>query len=145
MPSVTKNAKELKFYLRFLVLTGAREQEALKVRWQDVDLRSQQVTIGADGDTKNSRHRAVNFTPELKCLTCTRWPKTDRQIVLFCSRVRNEAEQDIPAKSLRESFKLARLKAGLPWVGFHDFRHLFASICVMRLHRLRNRCTLARA
>ena len=46
VPSVTKNARELKFYLRFLVLTGAREQEALKVGWQDVDFGNQQVTIG---------------------------------------------------------------------------------------------------
>jgi integrase len=46
VPSVTKNARELKFYLRFLVLTGAREQEALKVGWQDVDFGHQQVTIG---------------------------------------------------------------------------------------------------
>ena len=66
VPKVTKNARELKFYLRFLCLTGCREQEALKVRWSDVDLWNQQVTIGADADTKNSKHRIVNFTPELK-------------------------------------------------------------------------------
>jgi integrase len=35
--SVTKNADLLKFYLRFLALTGAREKEALRVRWEDVD------------------------------------------------------------------------------------------------------------
>ena len=40
-------------------------------------------------------------------------------------------ERDIAAKSLRESFKLVRLNAGLPHVGFHDFRHFFASQCVM--------------
>ena len=36
------------------------------MRWQEVDLWNQQVTIGADGDTKTGRHRAANFTPELK-------------------------------------------------------------------------------
>lgn len=36
--------------------------------WQEVDLWNQQVTIGAAGDTKTGRHRAVNFTPELKGL-----------------------------------------------------------------------------
>jgi integrase len=68
VPKVTKNAQALKFYIRFLVLTGAREQEALKVRWQDVDLWNQQLTIGADADTKNSHHRVVNFSAELKSL-----------------------------------------------------------------------------
>ncbi len=130
VPKVTKNARELKFYVRFLCLTGCREQEALKVRWSDVDLWNQQLTIGADADTKNSKHRIVNFTPELKDLLHkmneSRAPDSS---FLFPSPQRGE--RDIAAKSLRESFKLARLKAGLPHIGFHDFRHFFASQCVM--------------
>jgi integrase len=130
VPKVTKNAGELKFYLRFLCLTGCREQEALKVRWSDVDLWNQQVTIGADADTKNSKHRIVNFTPEPKELLHemneTRAPDSS---FLFPSPQRGE--RDIPAKTLRESFKLVRKEAGLPHVGFHDFRHFFASQCVM--------------
>ena len=39
--------------------------------------------------------------------------------------------KDIPAKSLRESFNLARKQAGMEWVGFHDLRHFFASRAVM--------------
>jgi integrase len=39
--------------------------------------------------------------------------------------------KNIHAKSLRESFRLVRAAAGLPWVGFHDLRHFFASQCVM--------------
>ena len=129
-PKVTKNAQELRFYIRFLVLTGCREQEALKVRWQEVDLWNQQVTIGADGDTKTGRHRAVNLTLELKELlhemSATRAPDSS---FLFPSPQRGD--RDIPAHSLRESFKMVRAKAKLPWVGFHDFRHFFASQCVM--------------
>jgi integrase len=64
----TKNADLLKFYLRFLALTGAREKEALRIRWVDVDFEKRFVTVGADADTKNSRSRTVNFTPELKIL-----------------------------------------------------------------------------
>ena len=37
MPGATKNADLLKFYLRFLALTGAREKEALRIRWADVN------------------------------------------------------------------------------------------------------------
>ena len=28
-------------------------------------------------------------------------------------------------------FKMARKAAGLDWVGFHDLRHYFCSVCVM--------------
>jgi integrase len=131
VPKVTKNAQELRFYLRFLLLSGAREAEALRVRWQDVDLWNQQVTIGADGDSKNRKFRAVNFSGELKDLLhemeAARAPDSS---FLFPSPQRGE--RDIAARSLRESFKLVREKARLPHVGFHDFRHFFASMCVMR-------------
>jgi integrase len=38
---------------------------------------------------------------------------------------------DIHGRSLRESLRLVRSAAGLPWVGFHDLRHFFASQCVL--------------
>ncbi len=33
--------------------------------------------------------------------------------------------------TFRNSLRLVRAKAGLPWFGFHDLRHYFASMCVM--------------
>ena len=48
-PDVTKNSDLMRFYLRFLALTGSREKEALRVRWDDVDVTTRQVTVGADG------------------------------------------------------------------------------------------------
>ena len=67
-PDATKNADLLKFYLRFLALTGAREKEALRIRWTDVDFQKRLVTIGADAASKSGHHRTVNFTPELDSL-----------------------------------------------------------------------------
>jgi integrase len=129
-PEVTKNADLLKFYLRFLALTGAREKEALRIRWADVDFEKRFVTIGADADTKNAQHRTVNFTPELheilRDMSAARPPDSS---FLFPSPQRGP--KDIPAHSLRESFRLVRSKAKMPWVGFHEFRHFFASQCVM--------------
>jgi integrase len=129
-PSVTKNAALLKFYLRFLTLTGAREKEALAIRWEDVDFHRGLVTIGADGSAKTGRHRSVNFSGELESLLheMAGFRPPDSSF-LFPSPQRGE--RDIAAHSLRESFKLVRSKAGLPWVGFHDLRHFFASQCVM--------------
>jgi len=39
--------------------------------------------------------------------------------------------RDEHARSFRESLKIARKAADLEWVGFHDLRHYFCSICVM--------------
>jgi integrase len=39
--------------------------------------------------------------------------------------------RDEHAKSFRESLKIARKAARLEWVGFHDLRHYFCSVCVM--------------
>ena len=44
-----KNAEQFADYLRFLAYSGAREQEALKIRWEDVDFKNARVTIGAGG------------------------------------------------------------------------------------------------
>jgi integrase len=127
---VTKNAELLHYYLRFLALTGAREKEALRIRWEDVDCAKGFVTIGADADTKNAQHRTVNFTPELRALfqdmIAARPPDSS---FLFPSPQRGP--KDIAAHSLRESFKLVRSKARMSRVGFHDFRHFFASQCIM--------------
>jgi integrase len=126
----TKNADLLKFYLRFLALTGAREKEALRIRWTDVDFENRQATIGADGSAKNARHRSVNFSGELESLLreMAGFRPSDSSF-LFPSPQRGP--KNIHAKSLRESFRLVRAAAGLPWVGFHDLRHFFASQCVM--------------
>lgn len=40
-----KNAVQVADYLRFLAYSGSREQEALHVRWEDVDLEGGRVTI----------------------------------------------------------------------------------------------------
>jgi integrase len=121
--SVTKNAELLKFYLRFLALTGAREKEALRVRWEDVDFERRFVTIGANADTKNARARSVNFSGELEPLLHEmNGGRPPDSSFLFPSPQRGER---IFTPSLRESFTLVRVAAGLSWAGFHDLRRFF--------------------
>jgi integrase len=128
--AVTQNAEEVRFFLRFLTLTGAREQEALAVARRDVDFTNRLLTIGADGESKNSRSRTVNFSPELESLLqeLEAWLPPDTSW-LFPSPQRGR--RDTHAKKLRDSFNLVRAKAELPRVGFHDLRHYFCSVCVM--------------
>ena len=126
----TKNADLLRFYLPFLALSGAREKEALAVRWEDVDFENRQVTIGADAGSKNARHRRVNFSGELEALL-TEMHEGRQPDSSFVFPSPQRGPKDIPARSLRESFRLVRSKAEMPWVRFHDCRHFFASQSVM--------------
>ncbi len=125
-----RNSAELRFYLRFLALTGAREQEALCVARRDVNFERRFVTVGADCASKNNRSRAVDFSPELETLLkeLEAWLPPDTSW-LFPSPQRGSS--DVHAKTLRESLKLVRKTAALEWVGFHTMRHFFASQCVM--------------
>jgi integrase len=127
---VTQNGEQFADYIRFLQFTGAREKEALRVKWSDVDLAGGRLTIGADGDTKNHKGRTVDFNPKLaallKAMHKRRAPDSEW---LFPSPQRGE--KDIPARSFRESLNLVRAAAGLPKFGFHDCRHHFISMAVM--------------
>jgi integrase len=125
-----KNATQLIFYLRFLAFSGAREQEALRIRWADVDLAHERVVIGADGLAKNWESRTVEFNPQLGALMRemhqVRPPDASW---LFPSPQRGSRDEH--ARSFRESLRMARKAAGLEWLGFHDLRHYFCSVCVM--------------
>jgi integrase len=125
-----KNGEQLADYLRFLAFSGAREQEALRIKWADVNFERERVTIGADRLTKNWESRTVEFNPQLGDLLremhLRRAPDCSW---LFPSPQRGP--RDEPARSFRESLKIARKAAGLGWIGFHDLRHYFCSVCVM--------------
>src|SRR5215471_7878280 len=127
---VTENAVQFADYIRFLQFTGAREKEALRVKWADVDSDGGRVTIGADGDTKNHKGRTVDFNPKLSALVADMGKRRapDSQW-LFPSPQRGE--KDIPARSFRESLNLTRTAAKMPKFGFHDCRHHFISMAVM--------------
>jgi integrase len=88
------------------------------------------LCIGADGDTKNSDSRDIQFNTELDkvanelldMLPCdTEW--------LFPSPQRGK--KDRHSKTFRESLRIVAKASGLEWVGFHHFRVYFASTAVM--------------
>lgn len=128
--TATKNGQQLSDYLRFLAFTGAREQEALRVRWADVSFERKLVCIGADADTKNREARHLDFNPALESHLRAMWQRRapDSQW-LFPSPQRGERDEH--AKTFRESMKLARQAAERPGFGFHDCRHHFISFAVM--------------
>jgi integrase len=125
-----KNGEQFADYLRFLAFSGAREKEALRVKSADVDLQRERVTIGADGLSKNKESRTVEFNSELNALLREMQNRHPPDCSwLFPSPQRGPRDEH--AKSFRESLKIARKAADLRWVGFHDLRHYFCSVCVM--------------
>lgn len=125
-----KNGEQLADYLRFLAFSGAREQEALRIKWADVDFERERVTIGADQLSKNWESRTVEFNAQLGALLQEMYQRRAPDCAwLFPSPHRGQRDEH--AKSFRESLKIARKAAGVEWVGFHDLRHYFCSMCVM--------------
>jgi len=125
-----KNGEQLADYLRFLAFSGAREQEALRIKWSDVDFERERVTIGADQLSKNWESRTVEFNPQLGALL----REMRRRCAPDCAWLfpsPHRGPRDEHARSFRESLKIARKAAELDWVGFHDLRHLFCSFSVM--------------
>jgi integrase len=125
-----KNGKQLAHYLRFLAFSGAREQEALRIKWSDVDFERERLIVGADQLSKNWESRTIEFNPRLASLLRNMY----RRRAPDCSWVfpsPHRGPRDEHAISFRESLKIARKAAGVEWVGFHDLRHYFCSMCVM--------------
>jgi integrase len=125
-----KNGEQLADYLRFLAFSGGREKEALRIKWADIDFERERVTIGADQLSKNWESRTVEFNPQLGALL----QEIHRRRAPDCAWLfpsPHRGPRDEHAKSFRESLKIARKAAELDWVGFHDLRHYFCSMCVM--------------
>lgn len=125
-----RNGQQFADYVRFLQYSGARRNETLRVRWADVDFKRKQVTIGADGDSKNRQARVLDFNPKLEAHLCEM--KARYQGVsqwLFPSPQRGD--RDTPAHTFVETMRIVRRESKLPPIGFHDCRHHFISMCVM--------------
>jgi len=112
------------------MLTGARERESYRMQWKDVDLKRELLTIGSDGLSKNKKPRTLHMSAEL--LELLQQMQEHRQPdcrYLFPSPQRGS--KDIHVRTFKQSFEKVHEEAKLPHLGFHDFRHLFISKCVM--------------
>ncbi len=127
---VSKNGQEFADYLRLMAYSGARRNEALRLKWSDVQWQQGQLTIGSDGLSKGREIRHVDFNAnlerQLREMSARRAPDSE---YLFPSPQRGD--HDVSAKTFRETLSLTRKKSGLRSFTFHDCRHFFISYSVM--------------
>jgi integrase len=133
---LTENAQQFVDYVRLMAYCGARRNEALGLKWDDVDFDHcqlfirRQITRRGIETLKNQEQRVVDFNPKLKAhLIDMQERYKDVSDWLFPSPQRGS--KDTPAKDFRESMELVRDRAKRPNLGFHDCRHHFISMCVM--------------
>lgn len=127
---VSKNGSLFSDYVLLMAYCGARKSETLRLKWDDVDWKNRQLTVGADGLAKNHEQRVVDFNTDLeKHLKHMETGRQPDSTWLFPSPQRGK--KDVAAKTFVETMRLARVDARMPKFGFHDCRHHFISQCVM--------------
>ncbi len=111
--------------LQLLLLTGARKNEILKARWQDVDLERHVLTVPL---AKSGRQRYIYLS--------------DEAVQLFQS-LPGQGEWVFPGRKpgrpisdIYHFWKGIRQQLGLGNVRIHDLRHTFASYLVASGHSL---------
>ena len=134
----SRNGRHFAQYIQFMCFSGARAAETLRVKWADVDFSNRQITIGADGNTKNGKSRVVDFNKELEALLLEMRNSRFSDEWLFVSGQRGSEGQR--ARCFKETLIKARERVGLGQqrkaatgyaLGFHDCRHFFISHAVM--------------
>ena len=120
----------LKYIIAFLLVTGARKQEALKARWEDIDLTANvwRIPLSKSGKVRHITlsETAVNFLTLVQGHNA----KLLGQSYNPCPHVFPNPKTLKPFCTIFYSWDTARKKAGLPEVRIHDLRHTFASTLV---------------
>jgi integrase len=103
--------------IRFLLLTGFREKEALRLRWAEIDLQ-RRVAVLPDSKTGRSVRRIGAAATEL----LSSLPRPEGRPYVFPG-----AKKDAPLVEINRVWYAVRHKAELGDVRLHDLRHSFAS------------------
>lgn len=106
--------------VRLLVLTGARLNEILKLRWSEVDFESKLLRLS---DSKTGKKNIRLSAPAIEILA--ELPRQAANPYVICG-----AKAGAHLVNLQKPWRRIRKAAGLHDVRLHDLRHSFASIAV---------------
>ena len=115
------NNKQLEPIIRLLLLTGARRNELLYAKWENVDVERRHWLI-PDSKTGKPRHvpLAAAALAVIEAL-----PRFDG-----CPWLLPNPETGRPYTNIKSAFQNAREAAGMPELRIHDLRHSAASFMV---------------
>jgi integrase len=125
-------SKHLWLYVRLLLCSGARNKEALRLKWGQVNVQRGTVTFIK---TKSRKQRTIPLPSFM----------VDMLKEVYENRFRNSADvfpdelylfpspkhPNKPMVSLHLAYGKARAKAGLSHIRFHDLRHHYASRMIL--------------
>lgn len=110
--------------LKVLILTGARRNEILGLRWEDVDLEAGIARL------RSRKSGALQLTlPGAACEVMRDLIHVDRNPYVFPGR---REGKHITGNSLTHAWDLVRRSSGVTDVRLHDLRHTFASVLAGR-------------
>lgn len=109
----------LRSIIIFALNTGMRRGEILNLKWQNVDLTRGTITLTR---SKNQLRGTIPLNSRVFELLMMKQRQPGREYV-FCSKAGTRLED----RNLKRAFDIAREKAGLQDVRFHDLRHTFAT------------------
>ena len=104
----------------FAIYTGMRRNEILSLRWPQVDLERQAITLLI---TKNKEKRTVPVNERILDLLREKVARRKNSGYVFPS----QSGTMIEGHNLSRAYRIAREKAGLKDVRFHDLRHTAGS------------------
>ena len=121
----TDNNRPVCLVLLFLLSTGARVSEALKMKWSDVDIAKRTWRIPAE-NSKSKKTRTVPLNDSaLEVLAASKSLQVDIEEYVFISGRTGQ-----PLTNIRNIWERLRRAAELPDFRIHDCRHNFASSLV---------------
>jgi integrase len=121
---------EWELFFRLLAMAGIRIGEAVELRWKDVDFGAKRLRVrralylGQVSEPK-SKHgkRDVPLSRVLARELWSRQGKPD-ELIFTTARTTRVDRDNVWKQVLKPTAKAA----GVPWVGFHTFRHTCASV-----------------
>jgi integrase len=122
--------KDWRLFFELLAMTGLRVGEAVELRWKDVDFGAKRLRVRRRfyrGNVAPPKSEPGSRDIPLSTGMCQRlWRLKGQDDELLFTSVRGQRlDRDWLWKNV---LKPTAKKAGVPWVGYHTFRHTCASV-----------------